>query len=174
MRAAAFVSILLVGASAGAEGPGTRLGFLLGGAEQVGALGSRYGLGWTAGVEAGWMPTWAGFVWAITYAHYNASDDRDPVQVLTTWDLSLAFRGRALVRRTGLPMSVYGQLGAALLRASTALTADDSKTFFGPKLGLGVEAPWASLFFGIQADYGLLAGGPSQLQISLRFGGAMF
>jgi hypothetical protein len=174
MRLLAALLVLVGVSTARAEGPGTRIGGIFGRSEPVGSLGSRYNLGWTFGLEAGWMPTWAGFVWAVTYNTYSASDARDPVQSLTMWDFGFAFRGQALVRRTGLPVSIYGQVGPALLRASTALPPDNENTFFGPKLGVGVEARLAAWFFGVQADYGLLAGGPSQLQIVTRFGTGMF
>jgi len=177
MRRALALAALVVASAAAparAEGVGTRLGGIIGRAEPVGALGSRYNLGWTFGMEAGWMPTWAGFIWAITYNSYSASDSRDPVQSLTMWDFGLSFRGQAYVRRTGLPVSVYGQIGPALLRASTALPPDNDNTFFGPKLGVGVEARLSSWYFGVQADYGLLSGGPSQLQVMTRFGTGMF
>ncbi len=173
MRRAAALALLLA-ATARADGPGTRIGVMVGRSEPTGSLGNRYNLGWTLGFEAGWMPTWAGFVWAVTWNVYSASTPTDPVQTFSLLDFSFAFRGQALVRRTGLPIAVYGQIGPSLLRSSTALGSDESTSFFGPKLGVGIEARWPSFFLGVQADYGLLGGGPSQLQIMLRFGAGMF
>jgi hypothetical protein len=165
-----LLALLLAGGIAGADETGTRLGLMIGACEQVGSLGSRYGLGWALGAEAGWVPSWAGFVWALTYSLYTASDANDPIQKLTLWDMSVSFRARAPLRKTGIPIYGYGQVGAAILRASTALPPDDSMTFFGPKVGVGVEARWSWFFIGVEADYGLLTGGPSGLQVVSRFG----
>jgi hypothetical protein len=167
-------AILVASTGARADDTGTRLGLLFGRSEQVGQLGSRYDLGWTFGVEAGWIPTWAGFVWSVSYTYYAASDSRDPVQKLTLWDFGLSVRGRALLRRTGIPIYGYGQVGVALLRASTSLPPDDSDTFVGPKAGLGIEAAWSSVYLGFEADYSLLSGGPSGLMILARLGFGQF
>lgn len=166
----AVLALALVGGIASADEAGTRLGFLIGASEQVGSLGSRYGLGWAIGAEAGWMPSWAGFVWALTYNLYTASDANDPIQRLTLWDMTVYARARAPLRKTGIPLYAYGQIGASLLRASTSLPPDDSMTFFGPKAGVGVEARWGGFFLGVGADYGLLTGGPSGLQVVTRIG----
>lgn len=160
--------------SAAADETGTRLGIVVGAAEQVGTLGSRYGLGWAFGAEAGWVPSWAGFVWALNYNLYYASSPADPIQKLTLWDMSLSFRARAPLRKTGIPIYAYAQVGADVLRASTALPPDDSMTFFGPKIGVGVEARWSWFYLGVGADYGLLTGGPSALQVVTKLGAAKF
>ncbi len=174
MRRALPLALLLATSVAGAQDTGTRLGLMLGRSEQVGSLGSRYDLGWTFGVEAGWIPTWAGFVWSVSYTNYSASDARDPVQTMTMWEFGLSLRARALLRRANIPMYGYGQVGFALLRSSTALPPDDEKTFTGPKAGLGVEAALGSIFLGVEADYSLLTGGPSGLAILLRLGFGQF
>lgn len=170
MRGAVLALLLVAGGARADDAAGTRLGFLFGAGEQVGSLGSRYGLGWTIGAEAGWMPTWAGFVWSLTYGSYTASEANDPVQKLGLWDMSIYARLRAPLRKTGVPIYAYGQIGASLLRASTPLPPDDSQTFFGPKAGVGVEASWGWFFLGVQADYGLLTGGPSGLQVVTTIG----
>jgi len=173
--AAALVCATVLSASgAGADEAGTRLGLMLGRTEQVGSLGNRFDLGWTFGLEAGWMPSWAGFVWSISYTYFSASDGRDPIQTLTLWDFGASFRARAPLRRTGIPIFGYGQVGLAILRASTALPPDDSMTFFGPKLGVGLETHWSWFFLGVEADYGLITGGPSGLQILTRLGAGRF
>src|SRR5262249_61976138 len=96
---------------------------------------------------------------------YTASDPSDPIQKLTLWDMSVYARARAPLRKTGIPIYAYGQIGASILRASTSLPPDDSTTFFGPKAGMGVEARWSWFFLGVEANYGLLTGGPSGLQV---------
>jgi len=174
MRRALAVVLLLLAPAAGADDSATRLGLLFGRSEQVGSLGSRFNLGWTFGVEAGWIPTWAGFVWSVSYTNYGASDARDPIQTMTMWEFGLSLRGRAALRRSGIPIYGYGQIGYALLRSSTALPPDDDKTFMGPKAGLGVEAALGSIFVGVEADYSLLTGGPSGLAILLRLGFGQF
>ena len=165
-----LAALLVAGGIAGADETGTRLDFVIGACEQVGSLGSRYGLGWAFGAEAGWMPSWAGFVWALNYNLYTASDPNDPIQKLTLWDMSVSVRARAALRRTGIPIYGYGQVGAAILRSSSALPPEDSQTFFGPKVGVGVEARWGWFFLGVEGDYGLLAGGPSVLQLMSKIG----
>jgi len=169
MRGAVLALALACGV-ASADEAGTRLGFLIGASEQVGSLGSRYGLGWAVGGQAGWMPSWAGFIWSLTYSVYTASDTNDPIQKLTLWDMSIYARARVPLRKTGIPIFAYGQIGASILRASTSLPPDDSMTFFGPKAGVGVEARWSWFFLGVEADYGLLAGGPSGLQVVTLIG----
>ena len=166
------LALVLVGGLARADEAGTRLAFIVGACEQVGSLGSRYGLGWAVGAEAGWMPSWVGFVWALTYSQYTASDTNDPNQRLGLWDMSLYARARVPLRKIGIPIYAYGQIGASLLRASVSLPPDDSMTFVGPKAGVGVEARWSWFFLGVGADYGLLTGGPSGLQFVTRIGAA--
>jgi hypothetical protein len=177
-RTRAAAALILVGSlaasAASADESGTRLGLMFGRSEQVGELGSRYDLGWTFGIEAGWIPTWAGFVWSVSYTYYAASDARDPVQKLTLWDFGMSLRARAPLRRIGLPIFGYGQIGVAILRASTALPPDASDTFVGPKGALGIEAAWGSIFLGFEADYSLLTGGPSGLSLLARIGFGQF
>ncbi len=166
----AVVALLVASGVASADETGTRISLLIGASEQVGSLGSRYGLGWSLGAEAGWMPSWAGFVWALTYSTYTASDASDPIQKLNLWDMSIYARARLPLRKTGIPIYGYAQVGASLLRSSTSLPPDDSMTFFGPKAGVGVEARWSWFILGVGADYGLLTGGPSGLQFVTRIG----
>jgi hypothetical protein len=156
------------------EGPGTRLGLLFGASEQVGSLGGRYGLGWTLGLEAGWVPSWLGVVWWVSYSMYWASDSHAAIPSISLWDFGGAIRGRAPLRPGALPIFGYAQLGLALVRSTSAVQPDNASSFVGPQLGVGLEVRYGRYFFGAEADYGLVTGGPSGLALVGRAGMGMF
>jgi hypothetical protein len=161
--------LLLLAGLARADVPSTRIMLYGGASAPTGALGAHYDIGGVVGVEAGWTPGWLGFVWTWQYSHFNASADQNPVGSLKLWDIGAAVRAR-MGFRGEIPAFGYVQLGASIVRASSTIPPDDDTAFFGPRFGAGAEIDVGAFIFGIGADYGLLAGGPSGLQIVLKIG----
>jgi hypothetical protein len=163
------LALLLVAGVARADVPSTRIVVYGGVVAPTGALGAHYDIGGVIGVEAGWVPGWLGFIWTWQYRHFGAASDENPVSSVKLWDIGAAVRARVGFRGE-IPAFGYVELGAALVRASTAIPPDDATGFFGPRLGAGAEINLGTFIFGIGADYDLLAGGPSGLALVFKVG----
>jgi hypothetical protein len=161
---------LLVAATARAADrpPSTRYGLVFGARAPTGALASRYGIGGVVGMEAGFTPSWYGFVWSLQYARFWSSDPRN-VDDLQLVNLDFVIRAR-LAMRGDLPAFLWGEAGASFVRSNTPIDPAMSQTYVGPTGGIGTELIFGPFVVSLGADYTFLSDGPSGLRVML-FGG---
>lgn len=157
--------------------PTGRFGAVTAFRQNVGELGSSYGLGFLFGLEAGYQPgadreLSIGINWSVLFRGWYFADDASLVeQSINAAEMSLGLRlQRSLSRRVPRYLVLSG--GATLLRTSIPVPPDDERLYLGPYAGIGIEQyVLRSGFVGVEARYGLIAGGPGSMSILLRFVG---
>ncbi len=164
MRRAVLIAALLVGAAARADKLVTRFGFLGGFRANLGALGDRYAYGYLLGIEAGVQPGVLGLAWSLTRTQFFSSDPMNVDPRLNLWEMDFRLRARVGFR-TAVPTFVYGQAGLELVRASIPIEPDDTRNYFGPSAGGGLELLAGQFLISLAGDYGLLVNGPSGAKV---------
>lgn len=169
-RVVALVLVLFWGGLAHAQdGLSTRIGVLVGARTNVGALGTRYAVGPTFGIEAGLMPSWFGVIWSLQWSWLPSTDNRNVDDTLELFDLELGARAR-LAMPAGLPGNLWTQVGFELLRASVPLEPDLETNYYGPTVRVGAELVLSTVIVSLGTGYGLVGGGPAGLKIMLFVG----
>lgn len=180
MRATAvLLGLLALGRPADtlAQGPDTRMAFVIGGRANTGELGRRYYAGFTFGAEAGYVPHLPGTRWSFgvvarllgTYTFVEGTQSDLNVES-AYWASELGLGLRARVRLGSGATYAFVDATADLLRAGIPLPPDDSREYFGPSAGGGLEIVAGSVSLTLGARYGLITGGPSGLTLLISFG----
>ncbi len=162
---AALLLAALLATPAAAQPSRTKWGVRTGARLPTGDLGSRYGLGFVAGFESSYMPTWFGLAWSLQYTWFWDRSDARNVDTLQLIDLDASVRTRVALSST-FPVFVWAQAGVGLVRASVPLEPDLGTSYIGPVGGAGVElAMWSPVVLAISTDYSYLGSGPSGFRV---------
>ena len=174
-QAVAVAALMGVAVPAAAdELPAGRFGVVGGPRLGNGAFGDRFGWGWVWGMEAGYNPTdtdrnWSfGLAWSVSWGWFGA--DRPEINDGSLWLLEMSFgtRVRRLLGETSQAFLV-GNVGVTVLRTNTPIPPENERSYWGPYAGIGVEGYAGSKLVGLEARYGVFAGGPGSLSILVGF-----
>ena len=171
MRAALAIALLAaLGGRAAADGvPVGRYGFSLGARQNVGSLGGAFGRGLTFGVEAGYLPGQLGATWAVRWGYFKSSDASRADSTLWLLEMDLGLRFREPLGENA-PRFLIATGGLTLMRSNIPIPPDESRLYYGPYVGFGLEQLlFSSQMFAFEARYGLVAGGPAGLTLLLTY-----
>ncbi len=163
--------------------PEVRYALVLSGRGNFGEFGDQFERGWLWGFEAGWQPGRLGVAWSIGWsvpqwtavALGGSFENGDPMAVDATVGLMEMSIGPRLRWPLGEenPRFLLGNAGVTMMRATIPIPPDSSREYIGPFAGIGYEQLlFGRYMVGIEARYGMIAGGPAGLtfNMSLAFG----
>ncbi len=152
--------------------PQARWALVLGGRENVGALGNQFGRGWLIGVEAGWQPGRLGLAWSLHRGAFDTSDPTAAESELRLIEMQFGLRLRWPIGRTS-PRFFLANAGVTAMRSNVPIPPESSRDYVGPFAGIGFEQLLVGRYMiSVETRYGLFVGGPAglTLNISLAFG----
>ncbi len=174
------------GQSTGATIPSGRFGVSAGVRQGLGSLGSDYGIGAIARLEAGYHPTSLerrlslGVHWSFLWGWFGFDDAASVAGSLALIEVSLGAKVRMMLDRRNRMFFALGS-GFSLLRTNVPIPPDDERMYRGPYLSIGVETlrridvpveafPFGFDALGFEARYGFIAGGPGSISVMVGFG----
>jgi hypothetical protein len=170
----AMASALLLASVARAEPlPSAALELFTGGTSGAGADAKRLGFGVVYGAEASYQPMkterwWGPTVrWSTLFGRLyegNAAQVNPPL-LTVQMDLAAGVRFRPWASRRRY-FTARG--GVGLLRTNDPVGG--TREFVGPVAAFGVDQYFGTIVTGLDLRYGLIANGPEQLALVLRFG----
>jgi hypothetical protein len=166
--------LLIAGGVARAEPlPPGALEVFTGGVSGAGADAKRLGFGWLVGAQASYQPMkterWWGATlrWSIGFGglYEGTAEHVNPPLRTVQMDLAAGVRFRPWSSRRRY---FTARAGVGLLRTNDPVGGD--RTFVGPVAAFGVDQYFGTIVTGLDLRYGLVANGPEQLALVLRFG----
>jgi hypothetical protein len=168
------MAVLLAASAARAEPlPAGSLEAFFGGTSGAGADAARLGYGYLVGAEASYQPmsTERRLGWALRWSTafgglYTGSAEKvNPPLRQVQMDLTTGVRFRPwATRRRYFTL----RAGAGLLRTNDPVGND--REFWGPVAAGGLDQYFGTIVMGLDLRYSLIANGPEQLSLVLRFG----
>jgi hypothetical protein len=172
--AAPIVAAMLAAGRTHAEPlPPGALEVFTGGASGAGADARRLGFGYVVGAQASYQPMkterWWGpaLRWSILFGglYEGSAEQVNPPLRTVQMDLAAGVRFRPWSSRRRY---FTARAGVGLLRTNDPVGG--SRNFVGPVASLGIDQYFGTIVTGLDLRYGLVANGPGQLALVLRFG----